>query len=78
MKRKRDPLGGREVMAMIKEPNYEPTLPKGRAGKCLLSTAIMQIKWLLFGVPKPRRKGRWVYNSLDKIWRYYLDDIKVE
>lgn len=54
---------------MVKVPRYEPALPKGRAGGSLLSTVIMQLKWLIRG-PKYRRRGRWVYNSRDETWRH--------
>jgi len=64
-------------MPMIKEPRYEPALPKERAGKSLLSTVIMQLRWLIRG-PKYRRRGWWVFNSRDETWRYYLDDIRAE
>lgn len=44
--------------------------------RSLLRSFVRQLRWLVFGIPKSRRRGRWVYNSQDQTWRYYLDDVE--
>ena len=49
-------------------------IPTQAAERSFVLLFLQQLRWLLFGVPKARRQGRWVYNSRDRIWRLYVDD----
>ena len=49
---------------------------EGMAHRSLLQSFLRQLRWLFFGVPKGRPRGRWVYNSSDGVWRYYVNDIE--
>lgn len=52
----------------------QPPDTEGETQGSLLRTLLRQLRWLVFGIPKGRHRGRWVYNSADKTWRYYVDD----
>jgi hypothetical protein len=57
--------------------NQTPPTDQGRNNRFL--TALWRGVWealkiLLFGVPKPKRAGTWVFNPKDGTWRYYKDD----
>lgn len=56
----------------MKHPGKPPRLPGGEKKKTLLESILTQFKWLVFGVPKPKSKGTWVYNSKDDTWRFYV------
>lgn len=62
-------------MTTLKPPVVEGEAQQGVI-RSLLHSFVDQLRYLVFGAPKGRNRGRWVYNTRDRTWRYYVDDVR--
>lgn len=42
--------------------------------RAIAKSFVQELWWLLVGRPKSRLRGKWVFNSADRTWRYYEVD----
>ena len=73
--------GGKVYMRPLRTPAFVPP-PRPAAAKFhegpwylqILKGVLRELWWIVVGRPKPKLRGKWVYNAKDGTWRYYESD----